>query len=116
MRTFYYVNGKRTDLDGYFRAGDTSRYNRDALRKALLYFEKHPWELHSVENVDSEEMLATILIVQYELTSEGQAFYKKWHEENEKRLQRIYIFGFLFFLSITLIGIVCFLINYNKRL
>ena len=113
MRTFYYVNGKRTNLEGYFRAGDTSRYNREALQKALLYFEKNPWELSSVDNVDSEEILATLLIAQYELTSEGRTFSKEWHEKNEKSLHRTYVIGFLLFLSIAVIGIGILLFSSN---
>ena len=87
MRTLYYVNGKRTDLRGYLNAEDFNDYQKEALKRAIKYYEAHPFEWSLLCPSPEEAPHPTMVILDYERTKEGQEFRRHWDATKQDRME-----------------------------
>ena len=104
LHTYYYVNGQRVSMEQYMAACDNNQYQKDVFEEAKKYFEKNRWQWNSLVNTTTPDALPLAMVTRFEMTPEGEAFRKAWHEKNRKNTQRGYIIGCLIWLIVIGIG------------
>jgi len=87
LHTYYYVNGKRVSMERYLAAADSNDYNQKAFAKAKKYYETHQWEWNSLlRRCPGEEVLALMMLHEWEQTEEGKKFKNEWDANYGKRM------------------------------
>lgn len=112
--TKYYVNGERTNLEGYMQACWSNAYKKEATKRAVQYFKGREWEwnnflnnlisLNCVEDFEEydrikkmrynpDEKLIFMMTIYWELhTEEGRKFQEEWKNRGFwKRLKDVLI-------------------------
>ena len=112
--TKYYVNGKRTDLEGYMQACWSNAYKKEASKRAVQYFKERTLEWNHFLNdlissnvvedfeeydrikkmrCNPDEKTKFMMTVYWELhTEEGRRFQEEWENRGFwKRLRDVLI-------------------------
>jgi hypothetical protein len=115
MRTFYYVNGKKVDLQTYLEAGVTNDHNRKMVKLAREYYKKHPKELEKAYlYVQNSPFPKDSLFTYYSYyTEEGKKMNEEFSRNKDKLVNKEFRYGcyaqiFIIILCILFIYFGCF--------
>ncbi len=70
----YYVNGEKVSEEYFDFVVRQNDYNREAFKKAEEYFARHQWALNRILNTTPKNLIANMMILEYQATPEGQEF------------------------------------------
>ncbi len=93
-------------MEQYYAACDNNAYNKAALKKAMEYLQKNPWEWRHLCYITKGQPNAISILTHFSMTSEGNAFRKEWQEKSRRQDQIGYTVGFFVLLLPIIIGIL----------
>lgn len=96
MKTLYYINGKRVDINTYYSVTSSESIREHIWKSCISYYKAHPNEFEFIARFSDEKDLAFALMQAYERTEDYQEQMKKI-DGNDKGCLLIFllIFGFL---------------------
>lgn len=97
MKSLYYVNGKKVDLETYLEAKVTNDHHKKMLKQAKKYYEDHPGELKIAYMFakDSSDNGYSLYMYYNLFTEEGKKMNEEFSRNKDKLVHREAGYGFL---------------------
>ena len=111
MKTLYYVNGKKVDLETYLEAEVTNDHKKKMAKQAKKYYGNHPEELEKAFMFakDSPNIGHSLFIYYSLFTDEGKKMNEEFSRNKDKLIHREAGYGLL---ANIIIIIICLLFIY----
>lgn len=82
---YYYVNGKRVSMEYYTATESHNAYMKAVVKKAAEYYNNHPFEWVNISANVPDNLLAKVMVMQFEFTEAGRRFKEEWEAKAQKQ-------------------------------